>query len=414
MHPDDAAPTVFLSYASSNREQALQVRTAFQQRGIRVLMDVDFDRGEQHDWISGGMVQASGVRGDGVVLGVGDDGAVLRPGPGEDLIVSTDSVPPGLMATETERTARFAARFAVVSALSDIISMGGAPLAMLVNLHLERTTSVSWTRAFLRSIAEEAARYSALIVGGDLRERPEKAVTVTAVGRIPKDKALTPCGATPGDMVVLTLSSGPGQQFAGLATRWAQELAPSLARHEADRIAGLIGRDATFADLGLPHEIMQAVVAKGLANSAIDTSDGILASAQLIGDAAGVGIELFPDKLGELVNTDVARLAESLSIAPFLFALNAGYDWEILFTVPKSRENDFAGLVPPGSGYPQAAVIGEVVQRESWAYEGVRLRTPNGSGAVLGYFIGKAFISRTSHAREWIEFAKESTRRVRS
>lgn len=92
-------------------------------------------------------------------------------------------------------------------------------------------------------------------------------MTVTAVGRIRKDKALTRSGATPGDMVVLTLSSGPGQQFAGLATRWAQELAPSLARHEADRIADLIGRDAAFADLGLPHEIMQAVVAKGLANS---------------------------------------------------------------------------------------------------------------------------------------------------
>lgn len=383
-----------------------------------IAADADMtDVGEYsvHDWISGGMVQAVGVRGDSVVLGVGDDAAVLRPGPGEDLIVSTDSVPPGLLTTETDRTARFAARFAVVSALSDIISMGGEPLAMLVNLHLERTTSVSWARAFLGSTAEEAARYSTVIVGGDLRERPEKAVTVAAVGRVRKDRALTRSGAAQGDMVVLTLSSGPGQQFDGLATRWAQELAPSLARHEANRIAGLIGRDAMFADLGLPHEIMQQISAKGLASSAIDTSDGILASAQLIGEAAGVGIELFPDKLGELVNADVARLAESLGIAPFLFALNAGYDWEILFTVPKSRENDLAGFTQrPRSGYPQAAVIGEVVQREPWADEGVRLQSPNGSSGVLRYFTWKAFISRPSHAREWTEFAKESTRRVPS
>ena len=370
-----------------------------------------------HDWIAGGILQAAGVRDDGVVLGAGDDGAVLRQGPDEDLIVSTDSVPPGLISTEDERTARYAARFAVVSALSDIISMGGTPRAMLLNLHLERTTTVTWARAFLRGAGQEAARYGAVIVGGDLRERPHKAVTVTAVGRVRKDRAIVRGGARPGNMVVLTLSGGPGQEFAGLATRWAQELAPSLARDEASLIASLIDRDAIFTDLGMPYEVMQQIAAKGLANSAIDTSDGVLASAQLIGDASGVGIELFPDKLGELVNADVTRLAESLGVAPFLFALNAGYDWEILFTVPKSQEKDLTDFTRPrGSGYPQAAVIGEVVRRESWADEGVRLRTANGPGSVLRYFTGEKFIARThsSHAREWIEFAKESTRRARS
>jgi thiamine-monophosphate kinase len=370
-----------------------------------------------HDWIASGIVQVPGVPGDGVVLGVGDDGAVLRPGSDEDLIISTDSVPPGLMSAENERTAHYAARFAVVSALSDVIAMGGKPLAMLVNLHLERTTTVAWARDFMRNVAGEAARYGAVIVGGDLRERAQKAVTVTAVGLVRKNEAIIRSGARPGNMVVLTLSSGPGQPFAGLATRWAQELAPSLARDEADLIAGLIARDAIFADLGLPHEIMREIIEKGLANSAIDTSDGILACAQLISDAAGVGIELFPDKLGDLVNADVARLADSLGIAPFLFALNAGFDWEILLTVPKSYKNDLDALNGlPRSGYPRAAVIGEVVRRQPWADEGVRLRTPNGSGAVLRYFTGEKFLSRTygSHAREWIEFAKDSTRRARS
>lgn len=369
-----------------------------------------------HYWIAGGLVRGSGAHGDGVVLGVGDDGAVLRPDPGEDLVISTDSVPPNLVATDTERTARYAARFAVVSALSDIISMGGEPLAILVNLHLQRTTAASWARSFLSSVSEEAAHYGAVVVGGDLRERPQKALTVTAVGGVRRDMALTRQGAKPGDMVVLTLSSGPGQEFAGLGTRWAQELAPSLARNEADLIAGLIARDATFADLGLPYEIMRAITAEGLANSAIDTSDGILACAQLIGDAAGVGIELFPERLEELVNPDVSRLAESLGIAPFLFAFNAGYDWEIFLTVPKSQQNIIATFSrAPRSGYPQAAVIGEVVRRHPWADEGVRLRGPSGPGAVLRYFTGEKFISRMhrSRALEWLEFAKESTRLVR-
>ena len=370
-----------------------------------------------HEWIASGLVQTSEVRSDAVVIGPGDDGAVLHLDPGDDLIASTDSVPPGLVASDSERSARYAARFAVVSALSDIIAMGGEPVAMLVNLHLRRSTSASWTRSFLRSVADEAARYDAVIVGGDLQERAQKALTVTALGRVRTDRALTRRGSRPGDKVVLTLSSVPGQEFAGLGTRWVQELAPSLSQSEAELIAGLIARDATFTDLGLPCDTMRTVAEQGLANSAVDTSDGILGCAQLIGDAAGVGIELFPDTLQALINKDVIRLAEALGIAPFLFALNAGYDWEVVFTVPKSRQNDLDVLCEPArSGYPRAAVIGEIVRHHAWAGEGVRLRTSGGSGAVLPFFSAEKFRSRpsSSNAREWLEFAIESTRLVRS
>jgi thiamine-monophosphate kinase len=401
------------------RAEVARLRTGRVTQGQIVADTEMLDVGEYsvHEWIAEGLVRASGVPGDGVVLGAGDDAAVLRPSPGEDLIVSTDSVPPGLVAADSERSARYAARFAVVSAMSDIIAMGGEPLAILINLHLRRSTTALWARSFLRSVAEEAAPYGAVVVGGDLRERPQKALTVTAVGRVRKDRALTRRGARPGDMVVLTLSSRPGHEFAGLGTRWVQELAPSLSRTEAGLIADLIAEDATLADLGLPHEIMRAVAAEGLANSAIDTSDGLLACAQLISGAAGVGIELFPETLAEFVNRDVTRLAESLGIAPFLFALNAGYDWEVVFTVPKSQRNALRALCQsPRSGYPLAAVIGEVIQRHPWADEGVRLRTPSGNGAVLPYFTGEKFLSRMygSHTREWLQFAIESTRLIGS
>lgn len=374
---------------------------------------IDVGEYSVHEWLSDGLLRVPGVRADGVVLGVGDDGAILRLSPGEDLIVSTDSVPPRLVATDTERDARHAARFAVVSALSDIIAMGGEPQAILVNLHLQRTTIASWLVFFLRSVADEAARYGAVVVGGDLRERPQKALTVTAIGRVPKGQALTRSGASPGDKVVLTLSPGPGQQFAGLGTRWVQELAPSLSRKETDLIANLTARNAIFADLGLPYEIMRKIMAEGLANSAIDTSDGVLACAQIISDTSHVGIELFPEELAKFVNQDVIKLAKSLGISPFLFALSAGYDWEVICTVPRSRQNALNALCQSArSGYPPAAVIGEVVPRRPWADMGVSLRMPNGPGKVLPYFTGEKFRSRTYgiRAREWLEFAIKSTR----
>ena len=373
-----------------------------------------------HDWIAEGLIETSNG-GDTVVLGAGDDGAVLRLGTDVDLVVSTDSVPPGLMTADrggSRDSARYAARFAVVSALSDIIAMGGEPLAMLVNLHLQRDTAALWARSFLRSVADEAARYGADIVGGDLRERQDQALTVTAVGGVGKDRMLTRSGAKPGDKVVLTLSAGPDQAFAGLGTRWAQELARTLSRNETALIAGLLARDAIFEDLGLPHEIMRTITAQGLANCAIDTSDGVLACAQLISDASDVGIELFPEELEEIVNRDVIRLARELGIAPFLFALNAGYDWEVVCTVPETGQNSLNKLTqPPAAGYPRAAVIGEVVHRQTWADRGVRLRTSSESDVVLPYFTGEKFRPRTygagSHTREWLDFAIQSTRLVR-
>ncbi len=73
----------------------------------------------------------------------------------------------------------------------------------------------------------------------------------------------------------------------------------------------------------------------------------MLACAQLISDTAAVGIELFPEELAKFVNRDVIKLAESLGIAPFLFTLNAGYDWEVICTVPKSRQNALNALCQP-------------------------------------------------------------------
>jgi thiamine-monophosphate kinase len=365
-----------------------------------------------HDWIVNGLIRESGTEASRVILGVGDDGAVLRLPADEDIVVTTDSVPADLLIEDTAAAADYAARFAIVSTLADILSMGAEPTAVLLNVHLRRATAASWTRALLRSAAQEAASYGAVIVGGDLRERGHKALTVTAVGRVRRGQELTRRGARVGDLVAVTLSSSRDRESSGLGSRWAHELASHLSRAEAALIDPIIADDARFTDLGLPQEIMRAVVHSGLATAAIDTSDGVLACAQLIGDAAGVGIELFPDDIGALINKDVAQLARSLGIAPFLFALNAGYDWEIVLTIPKARQDDLAALneARHGSGYPRVAVIGRVVERETWASEGVHLRVAE-EPVLLSFFTGEKFVPGQSLLwPEWLEFARESSR----
>lgn len=369
-----------------------------------------------HDWIASGLLGSATVDASHVVVGVGDDGAVLRPGANDDLIVTTDSVPPSMLTDDSPQAASFAARFAVVATLADVIAMGGEPTAVLLNLHLRRTTSASWAHAFLERAGEEAARYGAVVVGGDLRERGQKALTVTGVGRVQKGRAIIRKGANPGDLIALTLSSSPGHEFSGLGTRWALDLARHLSSDEASLISALADRNATFTDLGLPHRIMRAVSAAQLATSAIDTSDGLLACAELIGNASGVGIDFFPEEIGKLIDPDVSRLARRLGITPFMFAFSAGYDWEVLLTVPGSREEELRALgdLQANSSYQNIAIIGRVVERESWATEGVHLAVRNEQPVPLSFFTGEKFLPQPYHlhARGWLEFAKESTRRI--
>jgi thiamine-monophosphate kinase len=371
-----------------------------------------------HEWIAGGLLSQASTEAGHIVLGVGDDAAVLRTGADEDLVVTTDSVPPSLLVSNSPHAARYAARFAVVSTLSDLLSMAAEPTAMLLNLHVRRDTTASWTHSFLRSAAEEAARYGAAVVGGDLRERNQKSLTATAIGRVRNGHALTRRGASAGDLLAVTLSPGPDNQFRGLGTRWAQELAPQLSQDEVAIIQGLISADVRFTSLGLPLDTMKAVAEAGLATAAIDTSDGILACAQLIGNASGVGIELFQDEIDKLINSEASLLGRALGITPFLFAFSAGYDWEVVLTVPRSREGALRALSEPRSahGYPRIAVIGEVRERLPWADEAVLIRSSQGAPVPLRFFTGEKFVPKPydSRAREWLDFAKESTRVLRS
>src|SRR5262249_55292713 len=133
-----------------------------------------------HGWIADSLVRpAPGAA--NVVLGVGDDAAVLSVAADEQIVASTDSVPPGLLRSTSAAAAAYAARFAVVSSLSDVLAMGADPVAILVNLHLERSTPASWAATLLREIGNEAANYGASVVGGDLKERDWRALTITAL-----------------------------------------------------------------------------------------------------------------------------------------------------------------------------------------------------------------------------------------
>lgn len=288
-------------------------------------------------------------------------------------------------------------------------------MAMLLNLHLRRDTPATWARALLQSAEKEAQRFGAQIVGGDLKERDHPALTTVAVGKVQRGRILRRCNARPGQLLVMTLSGGSDGIFHGLGRMWAQDLTPYLSERERATIASLAEQNAAYNDLGLPINVMKDIMRLDIARAAIDTSDGVLACAQLIGEESEVGIELDLHALDVIISNDVRNLAQALDIAPFLFALNAGHDWEVIFSCPRSKRDEVEELAKrEGSKYPRLAIIGRVVDRASWAEEGVRLMF-NDTSVLLPYFTDEKFVTSPyeGRPRDWLEFAREATRLVR-
>lgn len=209
---------------------------------------------------------------DGVVLGVGDDCALLQPPPGEQLAVTHDTLVAGRhYPFETAPDAIGWKALAVN--LSDLAAMGAQPRWFLLSLTLEQAEP-AWLEAFARGLHGLARQHGIALVGGDTTRGPQ-AIGITAIGSLPPDIALRRDGARAGDAICVTGTLGD----AALAL---QRLAQS-----GDDDAALRER------LDRPQPRVQAGLAlRGLATAAIDLSDGLVGDLAHVLAASGVGARL--------------------------------------------------------------------------------------------------------------------------
>jgi thiamine-monophosphate kinase len=216
------------------------------------------------------------------VLGVGDDGAIIRPSPGMDLVVSTDMLVAGthfLAGTDPEALGWKA----LAVNLSDLAAMGAQPRWALVAAALPEADE-AWLGAFARGLFSCADRFEVDIVGGDTTRGPLN-LAPTVFGEVPQGQALTRAGAQAGDD--LWVSGSPGLAALGLAQRQGKVGLPGTAMGPC--LAALERPEPRLA-LGL--------ALRGLASAAIDVSDGLLADIGHILErsalAADIGFGLLP------------------------------------------------------------------------------------------------------------------------
>jgi thiamine-monophosphate kinase len=248
-----------------------------------------------------------------VVAGVGDDGAVLRPPAGRELVTVIDTMVSGTHFPADMKAGDVGYRIVAVN-LSDIAAMGAAPRWMTLALTLVEADA-DWLDDFAAGLYEAAAEWDVALVGGDTTKGDQLVVSVQISGDIAPGAALYRSGARAGDAIFVTgtlgdAAAGLDQLSAGAAEN---ALARRFARPSA-RIA--VGRALA-----------------GIAHAAIDLSDGLVADLSKVLEASRVGAEL------DLRRLPLSKqLLESAGREQALqYAMGGGDDYELCFTLPESE-----------------------------------------------------------------------------
>lgn len=262
-----------------------------------------------------------------VVLGVGDDAALLECAPGTQLVAATDTLVAGVHFPLTVPAAAIGHRALAVN-LSDLAAMGARPAWALLALTLPEADE-HWLGEFAAGLGSLARAHGVALVGGDTTRGP-LCVSLQLLGHVPSGQALTRGGGRAGDL--LFVSGTPGDAGAGLKLEQGTLSAPpEAAAYLRERFLLPTPRVALGERL------------RGLASACIDVSDGLLGDAAKVAAASGTGLEI------QFAELPVSRpLVQTLgNDAARELALTAGDDYELCFTVPPERAAQLERELPP-------------------------------------------------------------------
>jgi len=291
-----------------------------------------------------------------LLLGPGDDCAVLRHVAGRNLVITTDEIVEGTHYLERFATPEDLARKLTRINLSDLASMGEVkPVSCVVGAGLRKNTPKDFTLRFMKELKAEALRFGISVAGGNLAGARENHFYMTVWGESCGSELVTRYGAKPGDLL---FNIGPlGLAAAGLEILMGGKAA------EKKRFKALVGA------FWRPEPLLKAgalLGRKGMASAMLDNSDGLARSAAIISELSGCRVLVSP---GEGACSPALRAYCALKKKPWRhYAINGGEDYGLIFTAPADRLGRIKKLLPA------ALVVG---------------RLEKGAGSVIENFNGK-------------------------
>ena len=278
-------------------------------------------------------IRARAIARDGVLLGIGDDAALLQVPAGHELAVTADTLNAGVHFPADAAPADIGWKALAVN-LSDLASMGARPAWCTLSLSLPGDDT-AWLDAFLDGFLGLADTHAVALVGGDTTRGP-LSIAVTAMGWVEAGAALRRDGARPGDDVWVTGTLGDAAAALVLGGYVPIPLdGVAMPVVEAGNAAALRARLARPA----PRVAVGRALA-GLAHACVDVSDGLLADLGHIASRSGVAAVLQADAVPLS-----AALRTALGDAAALdCALRGGDDYELCFTAAPERRQAVQAL----------------------------------------------------------------------
>jgi thiamine-monophosphate kinase len=266
-----------------------------------------------------------------IILGIGDDAAVIAPERGHHTVVTTDGLVEDIHFRRAWTTLSDVGHKALAVNRSDLAARGASPCAARLSLALPAHLTLAEVDALLDGYLALAWAAGAPLVGGNLTRSPGPLVLdVTALGTVRPRRLLRRDRARPGDALYVTGSVGGAA--AGLAMLAAGVDRQTLGDTEADC---LLRYERPEARLRCARLVGRA----GAASAAIDLSDGLADAAARLAEASAVGVVVDADAIP--VHAGARAWADRTGQDPVAFALAGGEDYEIAFAVPPRQRSKF-------------------------------------------------------------------------
>ena len=256
-------------------------------------------------------------------FGLNDDVATLAPRMGHDLVLKVDAIVEGVHFLATD-PADSVAKKALRVNLSDLAAKGATPLGYLLSLSMPDSTGMRWLESFANGLAEDQQTFGISLLGGDTTATPGPlSLAVTAIGEVASETMTRRQGARTGDSVFV--SGSIGDAGGGLAI--SRGGGGPLSKEE---------REYLIARYRLPSPRLSLGCAlRGLATSALDVSDGLIADLGHIADVSKVRILVEAERIPR---SPALRALWGDDLPAIVRAATAGDDYEIAFTAPAGAE----------------------------------------------------------------------------
>ncbi len=300
-----------------------------------------------------------------LVLGPGDDCAIMSVPQGHELCISTDTFlsgvhfPPGCDGS-------LVAKRSFAAAVSDLAAMGAETHGFTGALTMP-TVDHDWLSDFSEQLARLSNKFRIPLVGGNLTRGP-LSITLTVMGITPVGAAIRRGGASPGDDIYVT--GYPGNAGAGLRLVLdnIRDYPPLIDAYESPE-----------------PRIKTGIGLRPYASAAIDISDGLLADLSHLLQASNLGAEIdleaipLSDSLLAYAHATIGTDVKDKADSALSFALTAGDDYELCFTAPASCREEIVELASQSdikmtrigqtSRKPGVQLVGEGYQSAAAGYQ---------------------------------------------